>query len=202
MALPFFAKLALVVSLVPVIIGISSYKLLTRELKILIGFLMISFSVAMVNTYIAFTGKNNMMVFHIYTLVEYTFLIIIFSYWQKIKVVKTGLLISIPLFTLIWIIAKLFLEDPLRFDNFTSSLECAILVSVSAYTLFSMVGANLDSLFQEPRFWVSTSVLIYFSGNLIAFAISSIIVIWTIHNVLHIIADLCYAGGFLCLRRR
>ncbi len=202
MAVPLYVKLALVVSLIPVITGILSYKLLTRELKILMGFLIISFSVAMVSTHIAFTGKSNMMVFHIYTLVEYTFLIIIFSYWQKIKAVKTGLLISIPLFTLIWIIVKLFLEDPLRFDNFTSSLECAVLVSVSAYTLFSMVGENLKSLYREPRLWVSTAVLIYFSGNLITFALSSIIVIWTIHNVLHIIADLCYAGGFLCLRRR
>lgn len=147
-------------------------------------------------------STNNMIELHIYTLLEYAFLMTILSYWQKTSAMKLYLRFSILLFALIWITAKIFLEEPTRFDSFTSSLESAVLAGASAFTLLGFLRENLESLYKQPRFWVVVAILIYFSGNLVAFALRPVIIVWSIHSMLNIISNLCYAGGFLCLRLR
>ena len=175
---------------------------LPRELKILLGLFVVVVGADAVSIYMIIRQQSNIQVLHIYTLLEYSFLIIVFSYWQKSPSLRRYLLISIPLFALLGISAKIFLEAPTQFDNFTSSVEGAVLVGVSAYTLYGLILEDLGSLYREPRFWVSVAVLVYFSGNLVAFSLRPVIFIGVIHSILNIISNLCYTGGFLSLRRR
>lgn len=162
----------------------------------------ISFAVDLLLYPIHAIWGSNLWVFHVFTLLEYSLLVLVFSYWQKTDILRKALRLSIPVFALIWILAKFYVEDLTSFDNFTSSLENAVIIGVSGYALLELGKEDLNSLSREPRFWVSSGVLIYFAGNLILFAISSVIMMWWTHNVLRIIYNLCQAGGFLCLRRR
>ena len=200
--MPLVAHLAALSQIAPVIAGFFSYYSCTKEMRILFLYLIISILVDIVSLLLALADINNMVLFHVYTLLEYSFLIIVFSCWQKNNALAKALRISIPVFVLISMGAKIFLEDPLRYDNFSSSFESSILATVSAYTLLKLVGENLESLFTMPRFWVSLAVLIYFTGNLFTFALGSVIFTWTVQHTLGIIANLCYAGGFLSQRRR
>ncbi len=176
------------------------YKLLTSEMKILLGLFVTIFALDSIQIFMALNSQNYRLIIHVYTLIEYSCLMTIFSYWQKSPVLKKNLRLTIPLFVVIWIAAKIFVEDPIRFDSFTSSLEGALLAVVSAYTLFTLIEDELKPAYRSPRFWVSCAALVYFSGNLVLFALTPMIAIWITHSVLNIISNLCYAGGFFCLR--
>ncbi|MEE9238408.1 MAG: hypothetical protein V3U58_02490 [Thermodesulfobacteriota bacterium] len=124
----------------------------------------------------------------------------LFSYWQvdKLKSVLRG---SIVLFFLIWIVSKFWIEDFKSMDNFTSSLSSLLIASIALFTLVTiLMETPVTPIYKLPKFWVSTAVLIYFAGNLFGFALSSIIIVWPIHNILLIVANLGYAGAFLCRR--
>ncbi|MCI0496166.1 hypothetical protein L0Z72_14260, partial [candidate division KSB1 bacterium] len=62
--------------------------------------------------------------------------------------------------------------------------------------LLTLIQENPIEIFQDYRFWVLLAMLIYSAGNLFTFALSSYIIVWSLHNMLNIIANLCYAGGF------
>lgn len=145
---------------------------------------------------------SNIWLLYIYTPLEYGFLALIFSFWQREAMLKTILRISIPFFILFSIGTKLFLEDYGYFDSYTVTVESIIFVGISTYTLRNLTRENRGFLCSEPSFWVGIAVLIYFAGNLLTFALSKAIVAWSWHATLNIIANVCFAGGFLCFHRR
>ncbi len=100
-------------------------------------------------------------------------------------------------------LAKILVENQNGFDNYTSSLSCAIITIAAAYALLGLVSSEFDRQNSASVLWILTGFLIYFSGNLVLFAISSTIILraWTIHNILAMIANICYSGGFLSLHR-
>lgn len=188
---------------VPFFVGVYLYRWLSKDMRILLRYFAIVLLVDVILYYTSFIIKiNNLWLFHIFTLVEYSFLILVFSSWQKNALLKRNMRLSIPIFAMIWVMAKFFLEGFNEIDNFTSSVESVLLVVVSAYTLYDLNKENVVSIYKEPRFWVAGAVLIYFSGNLLCFAFSNVVLVWPIHSVLNIIANLLYTGGFLCLPRR
>lgn len=170
-------------------------------MKILLIFLTIAGLIGIIVTSLAFYKINNMWLFHIYTLLETSLLLFVFSYWQKKYVLRNRLRLIILVFALIWIGAKLYLESFSRLDSYTASLECVLLVGVSAYTLFNLNNENVNTLFRDQRFWVSSAVLFYFAGNAMTFSLGNIFNTWLIHSVLNIFANLLYTGGFIFQRR-
>ncbi len=105
--------------------------------------------------------------------------------------------LGIPGFAVLWIGATFFFEDFNQPDNYTASLNCLLLVGVSFRTLYVVNKEQVETIFQEPRLWISAAVLIYFSANLVTFALGNVIVNWGFHHaVVNIIANLLYAGGF------
>ncbi|MFQ6610547.1 MAG: hypothetical protein ACE5D7_07080 [Fidelibacterota bacterium] len=144
-----------------------------------------------------------MFILHSYTLVEFIFVVYILSKWQNR--IKQEILLSLTYvpFFIIWLIAKIFIEDFSNFDNISSSLSSAVITVLSAYVLLELVKEWNKSR-GNAVFWVASGFLIYFSGNLVLFALSTTVIIstWAIHNILVIISNLFYVGGFSALRRR
>jgi hypothetical protein len=190
-------------SLVPLGAGLYFFRRLDIEMKILTIFFSFALIVEIIGFYLSFNRISYIWLIHLYTLLEYSLLMLIFSYWQKDNVLRRNLRLSIGFFAFIWIGAKMFMENLSYWDNYTASLESVLLVGVSAYTLFELSKENRTSLYKEPRFWVCGAVLVYFTGNLMVFALINIITIdWPIHSLLNIVANLFYTGGFLCSRHR
>jgi len=200
MSIPLEAHLAAISDGILVVVGLYVYKYLPKEMRILLFFFSTAVLINLISLYLALHYINNLWLFHIYTLLEYSLLMVVFSYWHKIIIIKKSLRVSILIFIIIWIIAKLILEDFNSFDNFTSSLISALLTIIAIYTLVRLAKDYPADIFKRPQFWVSTAVLIYYTGNIFTFALSSTVIIWSIHNLLYITANICYAGGFLSLR--
>lgn len=199
--LPIHYYLSYLSDIVPFVFGLYLYRYLDSDMKLLLSLFTIVLLVDAILFYMSFNQINNLWLLHIFTLIEYSFLILVFASWQKNAFLKRCLRLSIPLFALIWFASKLFLEGFNQIDNFTSSLESMLLVGVSAYTLYDLSKEYLFTIYKEYRFWVAGAVLIYFTGNQLFFALSNIINVWPLHSALNIIANLSYTLGFLCLPR-
>jgi len=186
----------------PLLAGVFVLNRLGRETKILVGYFILIGLVDTFGLYLAANRTNTIWLFHLFTPLEYGFLVMVFSYWQKKPLLRLLLRLSIPLFALICLVNKLFLESLVSFDNFTASLEGSALIMISVYTLFNLYRDNSGPISKDPRFWITVAVLIYFSGSLPTFAFANIIALWSIHSILNITSNILFSGGFLCYRLR
>ncbi len=197
--LPIYDYFSIISSYIPFITGIIFFRALDKNLKILFIFIIVKILTDATATILALHQLNNMWVFHIYTLLEYFFLTYILANWQQVKLSKIILLTSIFVFAMIWIISKFTIEKFLLFDNYTSALCSTLLTGLSLLTLFQIMQDNLTGIFHDHRFWVSFAILMYSAGNFFTFALATIY-LWSPHNMINILSNLCYAGGFLSKR--
>ena len=105
------------------------------------------------------------------------------------------------------VIAMLFLEDIRQFNASSRSVASLILVAASAFTLLELNKESFGSMFRQPRFWVGSAALLYFASTLVLFALSNVLLGWSVrralmgyafHAIMNVITNLIYAGGFLC----
>lgn len=206
-----FYSVSVASCLIPLFAALYVYQKLTSVLKIFLLLLVLVAVTEASGFILSYEGVRYLWIYHIYTLVEYSLFVLIFLFWQKEPRVRKILGFSIPGFFVIWLIAKFSVERWGEMDNFTSSLEAVILIGVAAYTLINLTQEKMNSLIADPRFWITMGVLIYFTGNIVTFALGNVLlsllqkgdqVIWPLHSILNIVANLFYAGGFLCLLPR
>jgi len=185
---------------VPLGAGVSLFNRLEREAKILVAYFIFIGLVEAFSFYQALNKVSTIWLFHVFTPLEYGFLVVVFSYWQKRPLLRLVLQLSIPLFALICIANKLFVENLVSFDNFSTSLESLVLIIISVRTLFDLSRENSSTLSKDSRFWIAIAVLTYFSGNLPTFAFANVIAVSSIKHILNVISNILFARGFLCYR--
>jgi len=177
-------------------------------MKLHVGFLAISLLVDVVTTYLGKTGRNFEWVHFVYTLVEYSFLAVIFSFWQDSARIRKAFRLSIPVFTLVCIVTLATLEGVTLINQFTVSLAYSLYVVMAVLALLGRQRNDLGLIYRDERFWVSSAVLVYSAGALAIFAFLLILprnllaTLWYVHNSLNVAANLLYTGGFLCQYRR
>lgn len=188
-------------SLIPFIAGIISYRFGKEDMRIFAIFFGIAVVSDLFLMYTAAQHMNNLWALHVWSLVEYCFLAYVFSYWQKNNTFRRLLRWSIPVFIIMWLVAKLIsMEVMTQFHNYTRSIGSMILIVVSVTTLYRL--SESEGIFRLYQFWISLGVLIYFAGNIIWFSVNNIVLVGSLlfmHSIVNIIANLLYTGGFLCL---
>jgi len=184
----------------PIAAGILVYKYL-NDFKIFFYFLITCFAFSLIEVILSFIIDNNMFMLHIFTVYEYLLIVYILLVWQDRKqVIIPYLILTIP-YLLFWTVSKLLIENPSNFDNISSSLSCGIITILSAYTLLKLIKEGDESR-NNAIFWFVSGFLLYYSGNLVLFALSKTIIndTWILNAYLSIIVYLIYTGGFLKLR--
>lgn len=188
--------------LIPLILGLSRFARMRTEMKILVFYFL---SASLVDTILilqAYNAKYNLWLIRYFTPLEYSLFALVFSYWQVRWRDRFLVYASIAGLVAYFFFSETFLNRHGSFDSYTASLEGLVLIGVSSYTLINLKTKSLDNLTGDYRFWICSAVLIYFSGNLLLFSWSSMIAPWWIHNLLNIAANLLFAKGILCLKRR
>ncbi|MBD3289530.1 hypothetical protein GF337_12065 [candidate division KSB1 bacterium] len=198
---PIHYYFSMISNFIPLIVGLKLYRNLDRNLKVLLCFISIKILTDAIVSVVALHQLNNMWLFHIYTLIEYTFLTFILSNWQQVRFSKDILRISILLFALIWVISKFTFENFAVFDKYTSAFSSTLLTGFSLLTLFHIMKDNLGGILHDHRFWVSFAILLYSAGNFFTFALATLF-LWSPHNIIHFLSNLCYTGGFLSKRQQ
>ncbi len=203
---PLVSYLSSLTGFITLIAGLILFRKLDSALRVIVAYFLVICLVDTTQLLQAVYYGNNSISLHIFTFFEYSFLAWVFQYWQTGKIAKSIIRWSIPVFILIGILFKLYLEPIRNFDGFTASLSAAILVFISLYTLItilqkrSIVRDNYENLIKTPKFWVSVAVLIYFSGNLLPFAFGKFVSDWGLSISINVIFNLLILVGLLCRR--
>ena len=84
-------------------------------------------------------------------------------------------------------------------------------MALSAFTLIGLDTAKEEAFFRQSRFWIAAGALLYFAGSLAVVCLSNVILSWPaerarllfeLHAVLNLTANMFYAAGYLCLMPR
>lgn len=190
-------------SLLPLIAAVFSIKYLTKDLKI---FFLMFIAASIVDISTLYLGliksERNVLLFHIYTLIEFILLIYLFIRWQTNPLIKKAMALNLPIFVIVWILSKSYIESWNRIDYFTTSIESVFLIGASTITLYQLNSENKILSFKDYRFLISTGVLIYFGSNLFIFGMSNLIDVWSVHSAINILCNILYAITFLCQHPR
>lgn len=146
--------------------------------------------------------------FHIFTLAEFLLISIVLLLWQPNGFIRKITILLMVAFAITWTYVEI-TSDTMTFDSLVVSIEAVILVGLAATSMLTLAMENSGALIGNPRFWVSSGVLLYFAGNLIVFALGSQLLqqeeaarnAWRIHAFLNLISYLFYTTGYLCLGR-
>ena len=148
---------------------------------------------------------------HLFTPIQFGLLMWIFSFWFEGPIRRVALL-SIPIFTLFWVIMLLFFESFTQFNTYTRPVEALFFIVVAGYMLYKTNKEDAETIFRMPRFWVASGTMVYFSGMIILYALSNILLtdsietlrlLWApIQTTVNVMSNLLFIGGFLCLSPR
>lgn len=149
-----------------------------------------------------FFGSPNIKALHLYGFAE-SFLVTTFYYFvlgerKWLKYLFIG-------FTLFYAIDALFIE-PNQFNAIGSSLEALMIIFLSL-RLFYHFFSEEEEVFLErsPTFWINIAFLVYFSGALFSFILSTDILSqsrdrfytsWALNNISNFLKNLLLAVGF------
>jgi len=200
-----------VISLVPIIISFFFWNKQPKELRILTFYLVVGLMFSTVMWILGSQKINNLWMMHLFTPIQFGLLMWIFSFWFK-GPIRRVVLLSIPVFTLFWVVVLMFFESFSHFNTYTRPVEALILIIVAGHTLYKTNKEDAETIFRMPRFWVASGTLIYFSGmillyavsnNLLAMSMETLRMVWlTIQTTSQIMSNLLFIGGFLCLSPR
>lgn len=196
--------------LIPAILSIKYYKNQKLSLRLLSWFIWICALLDLSNHILAELNINNTPSFHIYTIIEFAFLLLVLRQHihEKFSTKIAGFVILN--FSVLAIVNVLFFENLFRFNANMLTLE-SLLMIIAALFYFYQVLQSLkeENLLQSPMFWISAGILIYFSINLFIYTLGSYLIPknfdWTwviIHNMNYIARNVLFSIGIWNSRKQ
>jgi hypothetical protein len=112
--------------------------------------------------------KNNLVVFHISTPLEYVILSMLYRDAIVNTTIKKVILLSIPFFIAVSILFSFFVQPPDTNNSYIIIIESVVMVFLSLFFLREiLLLQQVTVLHRFPMFWISVGILFYFTGNLI-----------------------------------
>lgn len=167
------------------IVGISRFKKLTEPYQLCAILLIATFIVEGINWILAVTIRNNLIMTHIFTPIEFALVAMIYSKELVNNTVKRVIIISIPLFAILSVLNTIFLQNIWTFATNT------LLLDLAAYLIFSLLAftqmliyADNKGIAQTPLFWLSTGFLFYSSTIFLKFGLTNYLLSRNVHSAL------------------
>jgi hypothetical protein len=204
--IPYLAYLGVASTAAVVVAGMMRFSLLRTEMRILLAFFIFFLFVNLSSLFFSIKLGNNLWFYHLGTLIEFCSFVFVFSFWQPTKKSRLVLRLLIIVFFVVWLLAKIFIEDFRHFDSFTSSFRGALLVMIALYIVNSLFQCEWQKPGRDFRFWVLSAALIYFTADVVFIALSNLIInlpqsdivrLWSIHWLIGILANMLYLVAFL-----
>lgn len=199
-----FANISTASTLVPISFGLTKFRLITLELRLVLGLLGMSFFCDLVEFPLHYWRINNY-AGDLYRLTEFTLLLILYyKILGNPRMFKTYLILGL-LYILFFVSNLLFLQQE-KINSYTNTISALIFI-VLAVGFFYKLMQDLPALqiYQLPMFWINVAILVYFSGNLFLFILShylvaimkdNLMVYWSFHNGLSILKNILFTVGF------
>lgn len=184
----------------PLLLGVMSFNKLSWALKILVTFLCI-YAIFEVITYGYFIQKrNNMRLFHYFTVIE--FIAIMTIYWNilKTKIVKLFITVTTVSYSSYLIYDLSFNNHTVTFNSIERIIEAIILLTSFIFYFIEIRRNNKIKHLEENHYFILTAGLfLYFLGTILLFHFSrdfmgrGLYSLWTIHSLLNIFLNIIYS---------
>lgn len=187
--------------LIPLVIALLSRKHITRDLFPLIILLIIALISDLISLVFFKLGMNSYLIVNLFLLFQFflCFLLLL----GKARATTTGNRAIAIGYTLLFFINLFFVQGMWKFNTYSNSLACLILMVLALRYLYSLLR-DLPELFihQLPYFWIAAAVLTYYAGNLLLFLTNNYLtlgiegshqIMWILHNLLNISKNMLFA---------
>ena len=198
--------------LIPIFIGLLSYKILNRSSKTVFYFLITSLVSVSINTLLANLGKSNLFAFHIYQVFEFCFV----SYFYSVSV--KGLMSKlfpylVLIFTALCIFNFFYIQKGhSQFNSYTRSLEAIIIIIYAVIYLLKQSSTENSYRFGDlPDNWVNIALLIFYSCTFFVFAFANQLlteglfvnfIAWTSYNAVLLLENILFSIAFYKCRKQ
>ena len=207
MRLPLLFYFYLLIEISTAIIGGFRFGSLQRSLKILELLIIISILEVGVQWYLASLHIRNLWTSHFFTLIETTFIFLIFSFWMKQRKNRLILFSFFLAFSIFWVISKFTFEPFSLTDDLTAAISKFLQIIFSTYLLVMVVRDSDIIWTDDPRLWIAAGIIIYSAGSIFMAALFNMMLqisydnlrlIMSINWILMIFSNLFFVRGFLC----
>lgn len=207
MKLPIISYIELASNLLPIAAGALRRRELRPEMRALFGYVVISFAVELFTLYLAFQSVNNLWALHIYAIVEFIFMVVIFSRFGEMAAYRKFAPLFIAAYSVIWIVSKVLVESFEAFDQYSSPAAnlLLILIALRALPLSAQVVERV--IWRTSFFWFSVAVLFKFAGDFtlylfgewfITLGLADGMAVWSLHWTINIISNIGFFLAILC----
>lgn len=205
----FFYRLAIVSTVVealPPLIGLLCLRRLRGYLVPVMLLALCGLLTDVISSLFIAEGSNNLFIFHLYTLLEFSLLSIFYFLFYKQYVGRNYVFLAvIPAFYVVGYL-DYHLHGSNSIDNLSASIESLILAIYSLLSFLVIMNKLIfKNLLSVPFFWVNSGVLLYFLGNLLVFAFCTYaseserintMAVWALHSLLNIVFNLLICVAF------
>lgn len=176
------------------IVAIIRNNTLTKEMRVLFLYVLVAAFVEILSSTFTKLNIKNLYLINLFTVVECTMLGLF--YLKIFTTKKYSIIIYVLLFCFygVFVYDFIFLHGFNRMNILSIIVESFILIGFSLFYFYELAKKmEYVSILANPLFWVNSSILIYFSGNLFLFIFSNYILnhsynrLWNIHDILNII---------------
>ena len=146
-------------------------------------------------------GPTSYPVFHVYALIEYVLLILIYAHFTRKRESK-ALLWTLPVMVLIGVVNVLLFQGWHELNTNVTTVSSTIFIILAAVLFFRMLSEmRYVRIEKSSLFWINNGVIIYFSTSLLLFIFSATVVeisveqslsVWMIHLFVNIVHYLCF----------
>lgn len=155
--------------------------------------------------------KNNMFLYHIFTLCEGVLLILYFRSFFQQKWVKNTLLTLLIAFSILTMLSLKFWESLDSYPSITRSIECVIVMILSILFFVNLFQqSSVSNLVLYNHFWLVSGLLLFFAGTFFMNIVGQLVLqknnlgfnIYDIHSFLNIFLNIIYTIALWMSSRR
>jgi hypothetical protein len=181
------------------------------KILIIVNLVLNLFNEYYISNYYKSADKNNMFLFHFFTLCEGVLLLLYFRsfYFEKmIRFVFFTLLIAFS--SLVFI--NLFFFEPIReYPSITRSIECTlIMILCLSFFVRLFKQSDISNLLQYSHYWMVSGFILYFAGTFFMNIVGQLVLqknnlgfnVYDIHSILNIFLNIIYTIALWMSSRR
>ncbi|MBI5216614.1 MAG: hypothetical protein HY960_12755 [Ignavibacteriae bacterium] len=164
-------------------------------------YMVVDFFASLIQWILAEYKLNNLWTMHYYLPLQYGFTVWVLSSWLRTTEQRVARY-SIPVFTSIWLIVFVTIEEVTRLSVVNKPVESALLVFLSMYVIFFLNKEARIPLLSHPGFLFSSLTLVYFIGVMMLFLLGNNILTvstevlgqaWMIQSIVGIMKNVGYS---------
>lgn len=187
MTFRFFIYLLLI--LIGIVAGAVNFKKLTAPFKVLVGFLLVTFTCEVLSRFFAIKIHNSSPVYHFYILLlVFLFSLIYFLQIQQ-KTIRIFIIITCITFLILSTLNTVFIQNIYIFPSL-SIIVASMIIILYSLTFFKYLLDKKMIFNRQSVMWLNTSVLIYFTIQLFNWGFYSYLIRKNLNS--RIISDVAY----------